>query len=97
MQDDSVSNHLTVETLVDYFDKAMAEEEIEAVELHFAECDTCARRARQAFTLCNEWEQWIGRTDRESFQRALIYKSLQEAIAAERTDIPLVCSGGLSG
>lgn len=87
MNDEIKFNHLTAENLVDYFDKTLTEKEKEVLEVHLAECDDCTRRTQQAYALCNEWEQWTASTDREVFKLALIYKSLQEAIAEERADI----------
>jgi hypothetical protein len=88
MSDHIQSNHLSAENLVDYFDKTLTEDEQETFEVHIAACDDCARRAQQAFALCQEWEQWTAWTHREAVQQALIARGLAEAMTQERPDIP---------
>jgi hypothetical protein len=88
MSNNMLSSHLTVEQLVDYFDKAMLEVEQEEVEIHLAECEACTQRARHAFTLCGEWEQWTARNHQEAVLRELMDHALQEAMAEAHMDAP---------
>lgn len=88
MRDEFLANHLTAENLIDYFDRVLAEEEEEALEVHLARCDDCARQARRAYVLLGQLEEWTAPSPIAAVQHEPFDGSLGEATAAVRTDTP---------
>ena len=58
MPGEKPTEHLTTETLLDYFDRKLSERKEEQTERHIAVCDECTRRARRVRELSGAWNQW---------------------------------------
>lgn len=80
--------HLTIEDLVDYFDKGVSADLEERIEIHIARCDDCAERARRAHALCGTWANWNAKSHRQALRRAMVEKSLAEAGSQSQEHIP---------
>ncbi len=52
------TEHLTTETLLDYFEHKLSESKEGETERHIAVCDKCTRRARRVRELCGAWDKW---------------------------------------
>lgn len=62
MSTDSNNKHLTDERIMQYLDELLNVSDERAVEEHFADCDTCADRARHLQVLNNAWNAWTAKS-----------------------------------
>lgn len=74
-------DHLDLDTIVEYVEMALSEEQARPVELHLARCDTCTELARDAQELSSLWDGWTARTHAEAALSALMSSAVEQAVA----------------
>lgn len=78
---------LTLEELIDYYDRSFAEEDIRAlrIEEHLAECNDCTEQAREIRRALSACDGWTAKSHGEAYWQSVMTKALEEASLKEKS------------
>ncbi len=70
MTSETMTQHITVEEIADYFEGLLPEQRESDLDMHLADCEACTDQARRWYAFSRIWNRWTAQAHGRAYRQA---------------------------